>query len=74
MHPHRYPEPFCVNFFIKLTTRQFQLKTLSAVPRVGDICVFGEERYRVDRVEWCMDHDASETHTRINIELTKENP
>ena len=63
----RVTTAFAVNFFIRGVLAQFAHRGMSAVPRVGDKCVFNETRYAVATVEWCMD-DGNDRQ-RINIEL-----
>ena len=58
-----------VNFFIRYKDKQFAYRTMFMVPRVGDLCVFDEVRYRVEVVEWCLDLDATEVGLRVNVEL-----
>jgi hypothetical protein len=62
---------FAVYFFVLGKAEQFAFRRLGSVPRNKDICVFNEKRYLVDRIEWCLDNDATECGTRINVELTK---
>jgi len=61
--------PFAINFYIRGKPGQFAFRRLAAVPPVGDLCVFNDIRYEVRRVEWCLDVDATEVGTRINVEL-----
>lgn len=58
-----------VHFFIRYTDKQFAHRRMFMVPRVGDLCVFDEVRYRVEVVEWCLDTDATEVGVRVNVEL-----
>ncbi len=58
-----------VNFFIVGKGRQFARRSMYHVPRVGDVCVFCDLRYRVIRVEWCLDEDATALGVRVNVEL-----
>lgn len=59
-----------VNFFIRYKDGLFAIRTMYMVPRVGDLCVFNEVRYRVEVVEWCLDTDATEIGVpRLNVEL-----
>ena len=58
-----------VHFFIRYKDKQFAYRTMFMVPRVGDLCVFDEVRYRVEVVEWCLDLDATEVGLRVNVEL-----
>ena len=60
-----------VNFFIVGETLQFAFRRMSQVPHFGDQLVFAETRYRVISVEWCMDADATEIGTRVNIEMKR---
>lgn len=58
-----------VHFFFRNKPLLFAYRRMYAAPRVGDICVFNETRYAVDGVEWCLDEDATDVGTRLNIEL-----
>ena len=58
-----------VHFFIRHTERQFAYRRMFLVPRIGDLCVFEDVRYLVEVVEWCLDKDATEIGTRVNVEL-----
>lgn len=65
-----------VHFFIRYKDKQFAYRRMFfayrrmfMVPRVGDLCIFDEVRYRVWVVEWCLDLDATEVGLRVNIEL-----
>ncbi len=66
----RMDDSAAVNFFLPDARRQFAFRRMTFVPRVGDICVFDEERYEVDSVEWCLDENATEYGVRVNVELT----
>lgn len=59
-----------VTFFIRYKDKQIAFRRIQQVPRVGDVCVFHEKRYLVERVEWCLDSDATDIGTKVNIELT----
>lgn len=59
-----------VYFFLRHKDGRFAVRTMYMVPRVGDLCVFNEVRYRVEVVGWCLDTDATEIGVpRVNIEL-----
>ena len=62
---------YAVHFFITGKAGQFAFRRLSGVPTNNDVCVFDEKRYIVCGIEWCLDEDATEYGTRINVELTK---
>lgn len=60
---------FVINFFLTGKPARFAYRRLVSVPRIGDLCVFNETRYEVKHVEWCLDDDATERGTLINIDL-----
>lgn len=61
---------FSVNFFKRFSDDRIAYRSMHAVPRIGDKCVFEDKRYLVAIVEWCMDLDATTFGAqRINIEL-----
>lgn len=66
-------DTFALNFFIVNDSQQFAYRRLYAVPTEGDYCVFEERRYKVVKIEWCLDDDACPVGTRINIELEPVN-
>lgn len=59
-----------VTFYKRHEDQRIAYRRLDGVPRVGDLCVFNEKRYTVAVVEWCLDVDATDHGTKINIELT----
>ena len=58
-----------VNFFLVGEKKEFAFRRLPFVPREGEICVFADRRYIVQKVEWCLDIGATEKGVRVNIEL-----
>ncbi len=68
--------PISANFFIRFNDGQFAFRSLSQCPAIGERCVFGDKRFVVAVVEWCLDLDASNhaATTRVNIELEEVKP
>lgn len=62
---------YAINFYLKNVCEQFARRILTQVPHRGDRVVFNDHRYHVERVEWCLDENATNGvyQARINIEL-----
>jgi hypothetical protein len=60
-----------VNFFIRGQVKQFALRRMYHVPRVGDSVIFQTIPYKVLYVDWCLDEDATDYGVRVNVEIEK---
>ena len=55
------------NFFEEGAKPQFSYRRLHHAPRTGERVVFNGVRYEVKYIEWCLDEDATELGTRLNV-------
>ncbi len=64
-------QTYAINFYLKNVQQQFARRILTQVPCRGDRVVFNNHRYSIDRVEWCLDDNATngQYQSLINIEL-----
>jgi hypothetical protein len=58
-----------VDFWIHDEPRQYAMRRMYHVPRVGDMCVFGKTIRPVTAVVWCLDEDATERGVKVQITL-----
>lgn len=59
-----------VCFYLPNDHRMMAMLRMQSVPRTGEVCVFGACKHEVLSVEWCLDEDATERGTLVNIELS----
>ena len=58
-----------VEFYLHHSPDMFALRRLYHIPRVGDVCVFGDVGRHVKGVTWCLDEDATERGVKVQITL-----
>jgi hypothetical protein len=60
-----------VMFYERGEARAFAMRRMAQVPSVEHKCTFSDIHFEVTGVQWCLDEDATERGTLVNVFMVR---